>query len=229
MGFRDQALRAARDYLKANPREITRAARSLLGLRASIPLAAFRWLADQVVSSGKVKALRVAFREPGVQVGADLDLMATPVRAEATVFIERISLTEEELLVGVRLEGVKLQLTDHAETPVAMLIASGALDLSNPGTLVGYLPKKPPILVEAEGSRIVVDLMRDRKLGQNPKVRQVVGLVTSFLTVHGVESSSEHLDIELRTFPRGYVEATRAVKRHVVDPALRRYLPALAR
>ena len=229
MGLKDKALHAARDYLKSNPRELGRTLRNLVGLRASIPLAAFRWLGEQVVETGKVKALRIAFREPGVHFTADVDLMSTPVRASATVFFERVVFSEEELTIAIRLEEVKLELTGHAETPVAMLIASGALDLSNPGTLVAYLPQKPPVLVEAEGSRIVLDLMRDPNLGRNPKVRQIVGIITSFLTVHGIETGGEHLDVVLRGFPRGYSAAGRAVHRHVIQPALKRYLPALAR
>jgi hypothetical protein len=229
MGIRQDAIRATREYLRANPRELGRAARSLLGLRASVPLAAFRWLADQIVASGKVKSLRITFPEPGIAFTADLDLMDTPVRASAVLFFERVVCSDEELTIAIRIEDVNLALTDHAETPVAMLISSGALDLSNPGNLVAYLPQRPPALVEAEGSRVVLDLMRDPKLGHNPRVRQVVGLLTAFLTVHGIETGDDHLDIVLRGFPRGYLAASQAVHRHVVQPALKRYLPVLAR
>jgi hypothetical protein len=229
MGIRENAIRATRDYLRSNPRELSRGIRSLLGLRASIPLPAFRWLADQVVQSGKVKTLRVSFPAPGIAFTADVDLMDTPVRASAAVYFERVVCSDEELTFAMRIEDVSLELTDHAETPVAMLIASGALDLSNPGDLVAYLPQRPPVLVEAEGRRITLDLMRDPNLGKNPRVRQVAGLLTAFLTVHNIETGDDHLDIVMRGFPRGYLAASKAVHRHVVQPALKRYLPALAR
>lgn len=229
MALKDEALTALRDYVKKNPKEITRAIRNAVGLRASVPLAAFRWIADKAVDSGKVKALRINFKDPGIHVVADVDLMGTPVRANAVLYFERVVLSEEELTIGVRVEEVRLALTAEAATPVAMLIKSGALDLSKPGTLVSYLPQRPPVLVEAEGSRIVLDLMRDPKLGRNPNVRRAVGLVTSFLTVHGIETGSDHLDVVFRAFPRGYSAAMESLRRHVVRPALQRYLPALAR
>ncbi|MDY0003225.1 MAG: hypothetical protein RBU30_18135 [Polyangia bacterium] len=229
MSLKDEALKALRDYLRENPREIARTLRSAVGLRASVPLAAFRWIADRAVQSGAVKSLRISFRDPGIHFVADVDLMETPVRAHALVFIERVVLSEEELTLAIRVEEVKLELTGESKTPVAALIKSGALDLSRPGTLAGYLPHRPPVLVEAEGSRLVIDLMRDPKLGKNPTVRRGVGLITSFLTVHGIETGGQHLDVVFRAFPRGYLAAGDSVKRHLVTPLLKRYLPALAR
>lgn len=229
MALKDEALKALREYLRENPREIARTLRNAVGLRASVPLAAFRWIADRAVESGKVKNLRITFRDPGIHLVVDVDLMDTPVRAHALVFIERVVFSEEELTLAIRVEEVKLELTGESRSPVAALIKSGALDLSRPGTLAGYLPHRPPVLVEAEGSRLVVDLMRDPKLGKNPTVRRMVGLITSFLTIHGIETGGQHLDVVFRAFPRGYVAAGESVKRHVVTPLLKRYLPALAK
>lgn len=228
MPLKDEALQALRSYLRENPREITRALRNAMGLRASVPLAAFRWIADRAVQTGMVKNLRITFRDPGIHFVVDLDLMDTPVRAHALVFFERVVLNEEELTLAIRVEEVKLELTGESRTPVAALIKSGALDLSRPGTLAGYLPHRPPVLVEAEGSRLVIDLMRDPKLGKNPTMRRAVGLLTSFLTVHGIETGNQHLDVVFRAFPRGYLAAGESIKRHVVAPLLKRYLPALA-
>lgn len=229
MALKDEALRAIKDHLRHNPREIGRALRNALGLRLSVPVTAFRWIADRAVESGKVKSLRISFRDPGIAFVVDLDLMDTPVRAHAVVYFERVLLSEEELTLTIRVEEVRLELTGEAQTPVAALIKSGALDLSRPGTLAGYLPHRPPVLVDAEGSRLVLDLMRDPQLGKNPAVRRAVGLVTSFLTIHGIETGGQHLDVVFRAFPRGYAVAAKSVQRHIVQPALKRYLPALAR
>ena len=57
--------------------------------------------------------------------------------------------------IGMRLSDVKLALLGESDAPVATLIKSGALDLSKPGNLVKFLPKRPPAIVEAEGDRIV--------------------------------------------------------------------------
>ena len=227
MGLRQEALQAVRDYLRSNPNEIGRALRNALGLRFGVPVAALQWLSRKAEEAGKVKRLRVGTRQNGISVTADLDLMKTPVRGSAVICIEQVALSDEELSLTLRLEDVSLELTEDAETPVAALIKSGALDLSNPATLAGYLPGRSPVLVEAEGNRLVLDLMRDPKIGRNPNVRHVVGLLTSFVTVHGVETGTEHVDVVFRALPRGLLGAARAITRHVVEPVAKRFLPML--
>ena len=62
-----------------------------------------------------------------------------------------------ELRFALRVRDIRLDLVTDAESPVAALLKSGALDLSRPGDLVKFLPNRSPALVEAEGDRIVVD------------------------------------------------------------------------
>ena len=57
--------------------------------------------------------------------------------------------------IGIKLSDVKLALLGESDAPVATLIKCGALDLSKPGNLVKFLPKRPPAIVEADGDRIV--------------------------------------------------------------------------
>ena len=229
MGLRQLALKAAREYLIDHPEEIYRTVRNAMGLRFGVPLAALRWLGRQAEASGKVQNLSIRARPPGIQVAADVDLMKTPVRATAVIFFERVALTEEELTFSIRLEDVALELNSDAATPVAMLIRSGALNLSRPGDLAAYLPQRPPVLVEAEGNRLTLDLMKDPKLGSDPRVRHAVGLLTSFVTVHNIETDPEHLDVVFRAFPKGLFTAAKAVKEHLVEPSLNRLLPVLRR
>ena len=229
MGTRESALQAARSYLQQNPTEIVKALRNVLGLRLGIPMAALRWLSQQVEASGKVKYLELVAREPGIHFTVDLDLMGTPVRAAAVIYFERVTLSEEELTFALRIEEVSLKLTAEAQTPVAALIKSGALDLSNPGNLAAHLPHRPPVLVEAEGKRLVLDLMREPRIGSNPLVRNAVGLLTRFVTIHGIETGAEYLDVVFRAFPLGYLQAALAVSRHLVQPVMSRYLPVPVR
>jgi hypothetical protein len=105
------------------------------------------------------------------------------------------------------------------------LIKSGALDLSNPGTLVNFMPGRSPVLAEANGNRIVLDLMRDPKIGKNPLVRRAVSLLTSFVTLHGVETDQKHVDIAFRALPTGFGGAIRSVRQNIVLPSMSRLLP----
>ncbi len=216
---------AVRSYLRMHPEEIGRAVRSALGLRFGVPLAALRWLGQQAERSGKIEDFQIDSVPPGIRLSGNLDLMNTPLRAGAIIFVERIVFNDEELTVALRLEEVMLKLNGDSDSPVAALIKSGALDLSNPGTLVNFMPGRSPVLAEANGNRIVLDLMRDPKIGRNPLVRRAVSLLTSFVTLHGVESDTKHLDIAFRALPTGLGGAARSVRNNIVLPSMSRFLP----
>ena len=216
---------AVRSYLRTHPEELGRAVRSALGLRFGVPLVALRWLGSQAERSGKVEDFQIDSVPPGLRLSGNLDLMDTPIRAGAVIYVERVVFNDEELTVALRLEDVMLKLNGESESPIAALIKSGALDLSNPGTLVNFMPGRSPVLAEANGNRIVLDMMRDPKIGKNPLVRRAVSLLTSFVTLHGVEADKKHLDIAFRALPGGLGGAARSVRQHVVLPSMSRFLP----
>ena len=224
MGMKQVALKAAREYLRDHPEELHRALRSALGLRVGLPLAALRWLGRQAEASGKVQNLRIDAKPPGVHITAEVDLMKTPIRASCVLYIDEITISDEEVSVAIRIEEVDLEVTGPAESPVAALIKSGALDLSSPGTLAGYLPGRSPVLVEAVGSRLKLDLMKDPKIANNPKVKSIVSLLSSCITIKGISFDPGHLDIAFRAFPQGIVKAMRAVSQHAIAPFVSKIL-----
>jgi hypothetical protein len=216
---------AVRSYLRVHPEELGRAVRSALGLRFGVPLAALRWLGQQAERSGKVEDFQIDSVPPGIRVSGNVDLMDTPLRAGSIIFVERVVFNDQELTIALRLEEVMLKLNGDSDSHIAALIKSGALDLSNPGTLVNFMPGRSPILAEANGNRIVLDLMRDPKIGKNPLVRRAVSLLTSFVTLHGVETDTKHLDIAFRALPSGLGGAAQSVRKNIVLPSMSRLLP----
>ncbi len=58
-------------------------------------------------------------------------------------------------------------LDETSESPVAALLRSGALDLSKPGNLAAYMPKRPAMLVAAKDDRVTLDLMRHPKFAKD--------------------------------------------------------------
>jgi hypothetical protein len=52
-----------------------------------------------------------------------------------------------------------------------------------------------------------------------------VALLTSFVTLHGVETDTRHLDIAFRALPVGLGGAVRSVRNNVVLPSMSRFLP----
>ncbi len=207
-------IEAAGGYLKQHPQELLRAARNAVALRVGLPLDALRWLASQAGGPKGPQDVQIEAVPPGVRVGATVDAMGTPLRASATIFIDRVRLSDEELRFEVRLADVVLKvLDDNAQTPIAALLKSGALDLSKPGNLAAYMPKRPPVLIEAADDRIVLDLMKHPKLAKKPAVGKVLGLVTPLVGVRAVQTDWEHLDVLFRAFPEGLVEALAAFRR----------------
>lgn len=189
--------------------------RNALGLRFGVPIAGLRYLASNGAEQGP-KDVEIDPDPPGIRVAATVPLMGCDVRASTSIFIERIRASAEELKLEVRLEGTRLVvLDDEAESPVAALIKSGALDLTKSGNLAAHLPKLGALLGESTGNRLVIDLMKHPKLGKSKMARRAIGLVSSFVTVHGVESDEGHVDVLFRAFPRGLGGAAQAVRDHL--------------
>jgi hypothetical protein len=205
-------LEAAASYLKDHPEEILRFVRNAITLRFGVPLDALRWLAGRAKGKRAPRDVVVEAVPPGIRLEATLDLMATPVRVSAVVYVEHVRLSSEELRFELRLAQVSLQLLDpKSDTPIAALIKSGALDLSKPGNLVAFMPKRPPVLVEAHDDRIVLDLKRLPKL-QDGKVEKLLGLLTPIVSIDGIQTDRDHLDVLLRPFPDGLRHAVAAIR-----------------
>lgn len=200
-------LQAAVGYVRKNPDEVVRAAVNATGLRFGVPLATLRWFAGQVTGAKAPKDVEITSAPPALRLSAVVDAMGTSVRASAAIKIDEVTITEESLRIGVRLREVKLALVGDSESPVATLIKSGALDLSKPGNLVKFIPKRPPAVVEAEGDRVVVDLMKVPKLASDPRIRKALGVLSPVLGIRAIETDRDHLYVKLRATPAGLPEA----------------------
>ena len=120
-------LEAAGAYLKQHPDELLQLGRKLIGLRVGVPLDALRWLARQAKGKRAPRDVEIEAVPPGVRLGASLDLMSTPVRVSAVIYVDHVSVAAEELRFALRLAEVSLKvLDDKADTPIAALIKSGA-------------------------------------------------------------------------------------------------------
>ncbi len=216
-----RALSAAGGYIRRNPTEISRSLRNLLGLRAGVPVDALRWLMEQAAKGGKIEDPVITEVPPGLRVTANVDLMKTPVRASSIVFIDRVKIDSDQIRLEVRLEEIWMEVIGESHTPVAALLRSGALNLSKPGELAKHMDL-PPVIVEARDNRLVLDLMREPKIGQNPVVRQALSILTPLVTMHGIETDEDHLQIVFRALPQGVSSAANALRTHLFQPGVKR-------
>ncbi len=204
---------AVGSYLKDHPEELWRLLRNALAMRFGVPLAALRWIAVKGAGKKAPKDVQIESVPPGVRLSASLDLMGTPVRASGVVYVERVRANATELCFEIRLAQVSLKVTDETSTtPIAALLKSGALDLSKPGNLAAYMPKRPPILVDAKDDRIVIDLMRHPKFAKNQSAQRLARLLAPLVTVSGIATEAEHLDVALQPFPDGVAEVIARVR-----------------
>jgi hypothetical protein len=209
-------LRQATDYLKQHPEEILRALRGALGLRFGVPMDTIRYFARELGGGPKApKDVVIEAAPPGVRLALTVDAMGTPLRAALVVYVEELDVTTEQIKIGIRIEGLTLTVLGDAASPIAGLIKSGALDLSKPGNLVAFMPKRPPALIDAKDDRMVVDLMKVPQIAANPKVKQALSVVTPVLGVRAIKTKDDHLDVHLKADLGGVPVAIAAARAHV--------------
>jgi hypothetical protein len=203
-------LEAAVGYVRKNPDEVVKAAMNAAGGRFGIPIAALAFFAGQIEGKKAPTDIQVGSAPPALRLSATVDAMGTPVRASAAIKIDEVSWGPDEFRIGIRLHEVKLALAGEAESAIATLIKSGALDLSKPGNLVKFLPKKPAAIVDADGDRIVIDLMKAPKLAKNKVLRKFLQVVTPLVGIRGIETDRDHVYVTLKATPLGLLQAIRA-------------------
>ena len=204
---------AAVDYVRKNPDEVVRAMVNAAGLRFGVPLAALRYLTAQAKLPRKApKDIEIGSSPPALRIGLTVDAMGTALRANAAIKIDEIDLGPDALRIGIRLGDVKLALIGESESPVATLIKSGALDLSKPGNLVKFLPKRPPAIVDAEDDRIVIDLMRVPAIANNAMLRRLLAVLTPVVNIRAIETDRDHIYIALKASPSGLPRALTALR-----------------
>jgi hypothetical protein len=206
-------VRSSVAYIRQNPSEIVRAGVNATRLRFGVPVAALAWLASQAKGKNAPKDIEIGTVPPALRLGATVNAMGTMLRANGCVRIDEVEITPDSLRIGLRLSDLKLKVLDESETPLATLVRSGALDLSRPGNLVKFVPKKPAAIVEAENDRIVLDLMKVPKLAENPGFRRALAAIAPVLGVRAIETDGDHVWVALRATPAGLLEAIDAVRR----------------
>jgi hypothetical protein len=206
-------LRHAGSYLKAHPEEIVRALRGAIGLRVGVPIDALRYFARELGGGKRApKDVVIETAPPGVRLGLTVDAMGTSLRASLVLYAEEVDIRPEAIRLGLRIAELKLKVLGDETSPIAGLIKSGALDLSKPGNLVAFMPKRPAALVDAKDDRITLDLAKIPSIGGNPTVGRVLRICTPVLGVRAITAKDDHLDVHLRATPSGVAAAIAAAR-----------------
>lgn len=203
----------AGSYLKEHPEELLRVVRGALGLRVGVPLDALRYLARELGNGAKApKDVVIEPAPPGLRLQATVDAMGTPVRASLVVFVEELDVTTQGVQIGTRISELSLKVLGDASSPVAGLIKSGALDLTKPGNLVAFMPKRPAALVDAKDDRLRFDLLKLPSLAKNPAFKRALSIVAPVLGVRAIKTKDDHVDFHLKANLGGVPAAVAAAR-----------------
>jgi hypothetical protein len=204
---------AAKNYLKEHPEEIVRALKGAFGLRVGVPLDALRYLARELTGSKKApRDIEIDSAPPGVRIAMTVEAVGSTLRVSLVLFVEEVNITTDEIRVSTRVAELQLKVLDGFQTPVAALVQSGALDLSKPGNLVAFIPKRPAMIVDAKDDRIIIDALKVPKLADNPRIRRGLAIATPVLNVRAIRSKDDHLDVHLKASLSGIPVAFAAVR-----------------
>ncbi|HEU4411758.1 MAG TPA: hypothetical protein VFS43_41330 [Polyangiaceae bacterium] len=200
-------------YLRRHPDLVWRAALNAAALKVTVPLDVARaFVARAGGRKGAPRDVVLGAEPPALRVGATVEMMKTPLRASALVRIASVELGPESLRIALRLSDVSLKVEGESDSPVAGLIKSGALDLSKPGELARYMPNRPAALAEAEGDRIVLELMKVPQLAKNERAKRLVKTLSSLVALRSVETEGDALVVGLSPLPQGVAAAWQALR-----------------
>jgi hypothetical protein len=205
---------AAKTYLKDHPEEIVRALKGMVALRVGVPLDSFRYFARELAGGKKMpKDIEIDSAPPGLRIAMTVEAPGgTTLRVSFLLYVEEIAITAEEIRLSMRIADLFLKVLDGFQTPIAALVQSGALDLSKPGNLVAFIPKRPPMIIDAKDDRIIIDAMKIPKVADNPRVRRALAIATPVLNVRAIRSKDDHLDVHLRASLGGLPSAMAAAR-----------------
>lgn len=207
------ALRSAGRFALRNPLTMAKMARNALSMRISIPLDALRWFVANTPPGKRAPTdVTITAQPPGIAIGATVELMGARLRASSVISVEELRVDDAEVRIALRLANVDLQPLGKSDSPIVGLLKSGALDLSKPGNLVNFMPKKPAMLVSARDDEIVIDLMKVPKFAGNDRLRRILRTLTPVVNVAAIRTDGDMLIVAMRATPFGFPRALQAAR-----------------
>lgn len=192
-------VKLAGTYLLDHPEELLRALVGAFTLRFGAPLSAVRHLiAEKLTGKKAPQDVVIEDAGPGLRISATVSAMGTPLRASLVLYVEDVDLSPAQIRVVTRIAELKLDVLTDEMSPLSGLIKSGALDLSKPGNLLAFMPKRPDMIVDAKDDRITLDFLRIPALAKNERLRRALNVVTPVVGIGAIRVRDEHLDVHLK-------------------------------
>jgi hypothetical protein len=86
------------------------------------------------------------------------------------------------------------------------------MDLTKPASLLNFMPK-PPAVVDAQGDRFVIDLLKVPKIAANTLVRRLLEVLSPMIHIGEVATDGDNLVVAIRPRMAGVSESLAALRR----------------
>jgi hypothetical protein len=126
-----------------------------------------------------------------------VDLFGTKLRVSANIGFDAVSAGPEEMRIEIRVGDLKV--VAPPGSPAAQMIS--AMDLKRPGSLMGFMPRRPAVLVEARDDRFVFDLLKVPALAKNKALRKALTVLSDVLSIKEVTTNGDVLVISFGVRP----------------------------
>lgn len=203
------ALKSGVTYLARNPLMLAQMARHAVGLRLAVPLDLLRWLIAQ--RPGNMTDVVIGADSPALIFAATVNMMGARLRFSAGITIDEVRLGPDELALALRVGNLTLSSLDGPDSPMGQLLKAGAIDPKKPANLLNFMPKRPPVLVEAQDDRFVIDLLKNKKLAENRRLRAALATVRPIVSIREVRAVGDNILISLDPRPTGVLAAIAAL------------------
>ena len=162
---------------------------------------------------------------PGLRVRGQAHALGAPISFSARVEADGIEVTGQQRTVRIHLSEVALATDDDAPGPLADAIRNRMIDTANPATLIGNMMSLPEMVVEAEGSDVVIDLMKVPAIQEDEVVLAAFAAATSYLCVTRVDIIDDAIELKFGMLPGGAKEAALSTARAALTPVVRYLWP----
>ena len=171
--------------------------------RVALPLDVLRWGLNQALDAqGRPESFVLTSRPPALAFDALFSLIGSNrVQVGASIEVEGVEVGPSLLRISLRLHALEVEAL-RPESPIAKLLASGLIDLADPAGALNYIPKRPQWILEAEGERFVLDLMKVPSIARIAPLRRCLETLSPHLEIRQVRSEGDWLLFEVKSRSR---------------------------
>jgi len=197
-------VRDALRWVGEHPRAALHSVGGLGRLRIGLPLDVLRYLVQSLWQGKQAPTdVRIEASPPGLRFEGSLRLAGTTLRVSAIASVDDVQIEAASARLTLRIGALEVRVLEGKDTPLGSLLRSGYVDLRKPASLLGYLPRKPAALLEADQDRFVIDLWKLPQLARAAGARRVTLVLAQVLGVAAIQTEQDRVDVHLRLQPKG--------------------------